>query len=122
MVRSVDQLVDEVREGLAVQLRVRGATLAVQVRKAGRRLPRAVRRDAAFLVEAAAIARNPKVARQVNMHRVQAAHRHILQHLETVDVAAKRRDVALQIVASIGLAILVTGALLIAVLAWQGFI
>jgi hypothetical protein len=122
MALTLDKMVDEVREALRVQLRVRGRTLAAQLRKAGRRLPRGVRRDGAVLVEALALAASPKLARQVDMRRAQAAHRHILQYLDTVDIGAKRRDMALQIVASIALALLVTGCLVIAVLALRGFV
>lgn len=122
MAQTLDQLVEDVRTGLATKMHVRGATLAGQVRKAGRRLPRTVRRDAEFLVQVLALAQNPKLARQVNMRRAQAAHRHILLHLETVDLGAERRAIALQIAASVALAILVTSILLITVLAWRGFV
>ena len=45
MTLTMHQMVDEVRAALADKLRVRGRSLAVQVRKAGRRLPRAVMRS-----------------------------------------------------------------------------
>lgn len=119
---TLDQIVDEVRAALAQKLHLRGRTLAGQVRKAGRLLPRHVRKDAGYLVQAQGLAENPKLARQVDMRRAQAAHRNILQYLDTVDIGAKRRDMALQIVASIALALLVTGCLVIAVLALRGFV
>ena len=120
MAKSLDQLVDEVREGLAVQLRARGATLAVQVRKAGRGLPRAVRKDADYLVRAVALSENPKLARQIDMRRAQAAHRHILLHLETIDLTAQRRNAALNMIASIAFALLATVVLVITVIWWRG--
>jgi hypothetical protein len=122
MALTMHQMVDEVRAGLADKLRVRGRSLAVQVRKAGRRLPRAVRRDAVYLVQTVGLADNPKLARMIDMARAQAAHRNILQFLQTVDVAAERRGIALQIIASIALAILVTGILLLIVLVQRGFV
>lgn len=122
MALTMHQMVDEVRAGLADKLRVRGRSLAVQVRKAGRRLPRAVRRDAVYLVQTVGLADNPKLARMIDMTRAQAAHRNILQFLQTVDVAAERRGIALQIIASIALAILVTGILLLIVLVQRGFV
>ncbi|MFT6074832.1 MAG: hypothetical protein ACJAZ1_001754 [Yoonia sp.] len=122
MALTMHQIVDEVRAGLADKLRVRGRSLAVQVRKAGRRLPRAVRRDVVYLVQTIGLADNPKLARMIDMRRAQAAHRNILMYLETVDIAAERRGIALQIIASIALAILVTGVLLLFVLVQRGFV
>jgi hypothetical protein len=122
MALTMHQMVEEVRVGLADKLRVRGRSLAVQVRKAGRRLPRAVRRDAVYLVQTVGLADNPKLARMIDMARAQAAHRNILQFLQTVDVAAERRGIALQIIASTALAILVTGILLLIVLVQRGFV
>ena len=122
MALTMHQMVEEVRAGLADKLRVRGRSLAVQVRKAGRRLPRAVRRDAVYLVQTVGLVDNPKLARMIDMARAQAAHRNILQFLQTVDVAAERRGIALQIIASIALAILVTGILLLIVLVQRGFV
>ena len=122
MTLTMHQMVDEVRAALAEKLRVRGRSLAVQVRKAGRRLPRAVRRDAVYLVQTIGLVDNPKLARMIDMRRAQLAHRNILVFLETVDVAAERRGIALQIAASIALALLVTGLLLLFVLVQRGFV
>ena len=122
MTLTMHQMVDEVRAALADKLRVRGRSLAVQVRKAGRRLPSAVRRDAVYLVQTIGLVDNPKLARMIDMRRAQLAHRNILAFLETVDVAAERRGIALQIAASIALALLVTGLLLLFVLVQRGFV
>ncbi|MDB4111082.1 hypothetical protein N9571_00780 [Yoonia sp.] len=122
MTLTMHQMVDEVRAALADKLRVRGWSLAVQVRKAGRRLPRAVRRDAVYLVQTIGLVDNPKLARMIDMRRAQLAHRNILAFLETVDVAAERRGIALQIAASIALVLLVTGLLLLFVLVQRGFV
>lgn len=122
MTLTMHQMVDEVRAALADKLRVRGRSLAVQVRKAGRRLPRAVRRDAVYLVQTIGLVDNPKLARMIDMRRAQLAHRNILVFLETVDVAAERRGIALQIAASIALVLLVTGLLLLFVLVQRGFV
>ena len=122
MTLTMHQMVDEVRAALADKLRVRGRSLAVQVHKAGRRLPRAVRRDAVYLVQTIGLVDNPKLARMIDMRRAQLAHRNILAFLETVDVAAERRGIALQIAASIALVLLVTGLLLLFVLVQRGFV
>jgi len=122
MALSLEQMVEEVREGLEKQLRVRGPSLEVQVRKAGRRLPRAVRRDATYLAQTVGLAGNPKLAKMVDMQKAVRAHRNVLAFLKTVDLGAARRDLALQSMASIAFVVLVTAALVLFVLVQRGFV
>ena len=122
MVLTMQQMADEVRDGLQSKLRVHGRSLEAQIRKAGRLLPRAVRRDATFLAQGAGLVQNPKLARMVDMAKARQAHRNVLAYLETVDAGAQRRDAALNLVASIAFALLVTAGLLLFVLWQRGFI
>ena len=122
MAMTLDHIVTDVREGLATRLRVRGKTLAVQLHKAGRRLPRHVRRDLSYLVEAQKLSTHPKLAARVDVRRATLARRNILAHLETVDLAAERWTMVLGVVASIAFAILVTGIILLIVLVQRGFV
>ena len=115
-------MVDEIRETMKIRLRVRGRTLDAQIRKAGRLLPRRVRYDATYLAQGVALAENPKLAKLIDMTKAQQAHRSVMAHLESVDVAARRRNAALNLIASIAFALLTTGALLLIVLWWRGFI
>jgi hypothetical protein len=119
---TLQQMVDEVREGLAEKLRMRGRSLDAQIRKAGRLLPRGVKRDAAYLAQAVVLADNPKLARMVDLAKAKRAHGRVLSFLDTIDAGAQRRSAALNLVASIGLALLVTAALVLFVLAQRGFL
>ncbi len=119
---TLQQMADEVRAGLESKLRVRGGSLRAQLRKAGRLLPRGVRRDADYLAQGAELVRNPKLAKMVDMTKARQAHRNVLAYLETVDIGAQRRDAALHLVASIAFALLVTGLLLLFVLWQRGFV
>lgn len=58
--------VDEIRDLMATRLRVRGRTLARQVQKAGRLLPKAERRAAVYLAQAETIMAHPKLSRMVD--------------------------------------------------------
>ena len=58
--------VDEIRKLMETRLRIRGKTLAQQVRKAGRLLPRNMRRDATYLVQAETVMAHPKLSRMVD--------------------------------------------------------
>ena len=104
------------------KLRIRGKSLAVQLRKAGRRLPRAVRRDARYIIQSADLTDNPKLARMVDAKKLKRAHANVVRHLETVDLSAQRRTALLNLIASIAFAILMTFILVLFVLIQRGFV
>ena len=122
MAQTMQQMVDEVSAALRDKLRVRGRSLSGQIRKAGRSLPRGVRSDATYLAQSVALADNPKLARMIDMAKARRAHRNVLAHLDTIDLAAQRRNAALNLLASIMFALLATGVLLLFVLWARGFI
>ncbi len=119
---TLQQMVDEVQAALEGKLRVRGRSLAAQIRKAGRLLPRRVRSDATYLAQAVVLSENPKLQRMVDMAGAKQAHRRVMGFLEGVDPGARRRTAALNMAASIAFALLVTGALLLFVLVQRGFV
>ena len=55
------------------KLGIRGRDLAVQLRRAGRALPRWVRRDAGIVVEAQQFAGNPKMLKRLDPTRIEQA-------------------------------------------------
>lgn len=122
MGQTLQKMVEDVRAGMQSKLRVRGRSLDAQIRKAGRLLPRAVKRDATYLARALPLAANPKLMRMVDMDKARQAHRNILAFLEGIDLAAQRRTAALNLLASIAFALLVTGSLLLFVLVQRGFL
>jgi hypothetical protein len=122
MGQMIEQNIAEIRALLETKLRVRGASLAVQLRKARRQLPRAVRRDLTYLVESAELSQNPKLVRMVDTTRVARAHRNAVAFLENVDLREQRITGLINVVAAIALAILVTVALVIYVLVQRGYV
>lgn len=122
MAKTVEDMVEELREAFRDKLRVRGRSFADQVRKAGRSLPRGIRRDATFLAQTVTLAENPKLARMIDMPRAARAHRNVLEHIETVNIAAERQQIALGIAASIAFALLVTALIVLFVLVQRGFV
>ena len=119
---TVEEMVSEVRTGLRDKLGLRGKTLAAQLRKGGRLLPRRIRYDARYLALVVTLADNPKLVRMIDQAKVKQAHRNILAHLNEIDLAAQRRDTALTIAAAIAFALLVTGVMVIFVLWWRDLI
>lgn len=77
--------VAEVREMMASRLRVRGRTLEAQVRKAGRLLPKPVRRDATFLAQAATLMEHPKLSMMVDADKAAKAHARVTEFLAGID-------------------------------------
>lgn len=113
---------DEIDALMAERLRVRGRTLADKVRKAGRLLPRAVSREAAYLAETQQFAQAPKLARRIDETRVETAYRIVAEHLKTVDPFERRKDRILGILGIVAFNILLFGGLLIYYLWSQGLV
>ena len=122
MAKTLEEMIEDVCEAMEETLRVRGPSLADQVRKAGRLLPRAVARDAKYLADAIGFVDSPKLSKRIDMGQAARAHRHVLTYLDSVDPAAERRNAALNLAASIAFALLVTAGLLLFVLVQRGFI
>ena len=122
MSQTVEDMVADVRAGLRAKLGLRGKTLAAQIRKGGRLLPRHVRFDATYVAQASTVAGNPKLARMVDQAKLQRAYRNVMAHIASIDTAAARRDAALNFLASIAFIILTTAVLVITVIWWRGLI
>ena len=77
---------------LTERFAVKGASLDQQLRRAGRRLPRAVKRDLRRIVEANALIGHPKLARTLDMRQVGRACDNVLQFLRSRNPVAERRE------------------------------
>ncbi|MCH2094534.1 MAG: hypothetical protein MK160_05380 [Rhodobacteraceae bacterium] len=98
-------------------------SLTARVRKAGRRLPRWVRRDVLRVAEAqSALQGPPKLAVRVDLPRVDRAFRNAERWLKAVDAADRRRGAILGMLGALVFNILVLGVLLVIVLIWRGFV
>jgi len=99
-----------------------GSGLEARVRRAGRLLPRRIRQEAGILIEAAALAENPKLARRVDLTRAEAAHAACAQFLEHVDPVARRWDFVLGVLGSIAFGLIVIFAVVTGVMVWRGYL
>jgi hypothetical protein len=113
---------EEVSELLGQKLGVRGRTLEDRLRRAGRRLPKKIQREAKVLVDAAALEGHPKLARQVDPQKAENAKRACVTWLETIDPAAKRRAAIWNFLAVNAAGILIAAAAVVVVLRWRGYI
>lgn len=119
---ALQMIFTRLRTGFAERLGLRGPDLAGVVRKAGRQVPRRLRPAAAVLVEAERMAENPRLARLIDGARVERAARDLEEWLATQDPRERRRTRIINLAALGGFYILVTGALVVAVLVWRGIV
>lgn len=119
---SVQQLADRVASQIDERLGVGGRDLPHQLRRAGRLLPGHVRKDIRRIADAQSMADNPRLARQIDIPRVEAAERRVLAHLKTIDRADRRKGAILGLLGGVSFNLIAAFALLIAVLVWRGLV
>ncbi len=107
---------------LGERLDVSGDGFEARLNRAGRRLPRAIRADAALIVEALHRQAHPKLARQTDPRRLARALRNVERYLRQVDPWARRRALVLDWLAGNALGLLLMLALAGAVIAWRGLL
>ncbi|MHA6325238.1 hypothetical protein [Roseivivax sp. CAU 1753] len=93
-----------------------------RVIKAGRLVPKGVRRDLDRVARAQAMAGNPKLARQLDAPAIRAAARRAEDWLASVDVADRRRGAVLGGLGALAFNLIVLFVLALVVLRWRGFI
>jgi len=116
------QQAQEIADLIGARLGVPGQDLETKVKKAGRLLPRRIRRDAEKLAEAAAFAGHPKLARMVDPRAQRAAYRDCKKFLEQIDVSERVIRFTLGLVTANAFNFLAISAVLIAVLVWRGYL
>lgn len=84
---------------LQSRLRIKGRTLARQVARLDRRVPKSVRRDAAYLARAETMTQHPKLALMINDSQVKRAGDNVVSHLEAIDPKAVMQDKILRTLA-----------------------
>lgn len=117
---SIEELAASIAKGIEEKLHVRGADLATQLRRAGRLMPRHVRRDAQAVADALPLAGNPKLARRIDLPRLEASERRVMAWLKTVDPNKRRVDLAFSVLGSVGFSVFAVLVGLVAVLVWRG--
>lgn len=107
---------------LAEKLGARRGTLARRAAKAGRGLPKWVRRDLEFLSNCGHIAGQPRLAATVDPKMIARAVERSERHLTAIDVKDRRIKLALGMAAGLIVNLLIFGAIVLAVLRWRGLL
>lgn len=110
-----------IAERMSAQLRVRGEGIADVTERAGRKLPRHLRREAAVLIEAQSLASNPKLSRLVDERRVARAEKRLNRFLDKQNPAAERRGQILDVIAKIAFVFVTVVLSVFFFLLWRGY-
>lgn len=87
---SLASITAEVETLLADRMSAKGRDLEQKLKSVGRRLPKRVREQALYLVQAQSRTKNPKRAAQYDPERVVAAHKVVVDYLSKFDRRAAR--------------------------------
>ena len=117
---DIDGQAEALRAQMQERLGLKSKSFAHGVKRAGRRLPRRVRRAADVILKAQSLGGNPKLERRVDAKAFQAAAKEISDHLDSVDLARERTDKRLRLAALIALQVLIILALFLTWLWWSG--
>lgn len=119
---AVSQLVIQIYDLMGEKLRLKGASLQTRVKKAGRLLPKPVRRAAGELIEAQTMAENPILATRLDSDAVTKAHQTCMRYLNELDPKAAKSRARYNFAALISAQFLLIVGLAIAFMRWRGFI
>ncbi|QFT57437.1 hypothetical protein FIU94_01260 [Sulfitobacter sp. THAF37] len=104
------------------KLGVRGRDLEHALRKAGRLLPRRVRRQAAQLARAEKMAGNPRLARQIDGGALARAQSDVTAHLSAIDLADRRKGRLIALGAVVAANLLIVCTAFVVWLWWRGYV
>ena len=118
----VEQMTARIFEQLAETLGAKGKTLQKRLAYIRRKLPGRVRRAGDALVDAQALAENPRLAMQIDGEAFSAAYDVISKHLSEIDASAERSRKRYNLMAAIAAQVLLVGAVIVGILMWRGYI
>lgn len=107
---------------LRKKLGVKDKTLIASVRRAKRRLPRKVYKQAMVLARAEQMAEHPKLQLLLDMPKLEKASVDVQDHLKTINLADRRWGWFLSFLGSLALGVIALAALAVVVLRWRGFV
>lgn len=114
-VKSLEQLMQS-------QLGVRARTLEKAFARAGRRLPKRIRRAGKVITDAQAVHQHPKLARLHDPKALNTAFADVTAHLQALDPADRRKGAMLGVLGGLVFNLIVLLAAIVVLLLWQGVI
>lgn len=117
-----DRTLNDLARLMAERLELRPAPFDRLARKAARRLPRGLRKQALMLAEAQAWAQHPRLAMTLDAGAVTRAVADLRMYLLGIDVADRRYGRRLALAGRIAANLIAVFVLVLAVLIWRGFV
>jgi len=114
------QRADKLAAMIEDKLGVRGQGLEAKLARAGRRLPKHLRRELGYVVQALLMQENPRLARQIDWARIDSAFAAAEHHLRQVDPTERRLGAVINWLAGNAANLLIVAGLAAAVMAWRG--
>lgn len=119
---NVQQMAARVAALIEARLNVGGTTLEEKLRRGGKRLPRNVRREAAYLAEVAHNAKVPKLMVQIDQARAAQAYDACLRHLKPLGAGERRKAMAMQVATGVGAGVFGAAVIVFLLLLWRGYL
>lgn len=107
---------------LQQKLDVRGGDLRQTLRRAGRRLPKGMRKRGDALMRAEMLAHNPKTARQVDAGAVEQDYEVLRAYLVALDVNEMRKSRWLSVTGAVVANLILVAVLFVSWLWWRGYV
>ena len=119
---DIAEKAENLRKAMHSQLRIRGRSFAGAVRRAGRMLPRRLRRQADVIIKAQGVGGHPKLLRMIDRAAVDAAYADISGYLAGIDPADVRRGWWLRFAGVAVVNVLIVAIGFVVWLKWSGHI
>lgn len=119
---DLDARLEKIAHLMEERLDLRGNGFEAKLAKAGRLLPRKLRREGALLVEAQSLAQHPKLGRRIDERRLKKALRVFERYLKRVDAETRRANAWIYWLAGNALSFFIIIVLVLVVLAWRGLV
>ena len=113
-----DRIADLIDENLGI----RGKSLEGKLGRAGRLLPKYIRRDGAVLIDAMKLEGSPKLARMIDDAEVHRAYGNCENYLSGIDPWVRRKNNMISFLSTNALNLIVITGAVIGVLVWRDLI
>lgn len=119
---EISERISAIKAELRRAFGIKANTLEKALRKAGRLLPAHLHERAQALIEAQKFGGNPKLLRFVDGEELTKASDEIIAFLKGVDPKERRVGALLDFLTGSATTVLITAALVLAVLIWKGYL
>lgn len=119
---DIEKFAEDIRALISERLRLRATNLEAALKKAGRRLPRRLRREGGVLLQAERDATHPRLRARIDPRRVARARAALIAHLEELNPKEARKTQGLRLLGDISLKLLIVSGAFLAYLVLAGHV